>query len=173
MSKPIVARGAAFYGLVRRGLGRRITGGAAHALYVGLDPAGTETPSALCVIPRGQEEGQVVELGDRVFQLTLGRPVRFPLFSSASDRLERSGDIVPVAEDMRPLPPIHTLLKGSAGKAGQVPVHLRSSLTEIGTLELWCVANTSSERWRLEFELREGQAQAEPTVTESMPAAFA
>ena len=31
-----VARGAAYYGLVRHGLGRRIGGGAAHALYVGL-----------------------------------------------------------------------------------------------------------------------------------------
>lgn len=168
-----VARGAAFYGLVRRGFGRRITGGAAHALYVGIDPAGATAPAALCVIPRGQEEGQVVELGDRVFHLTLGRPVRFPLFSSAADRLERSGEIVPVSEDMRALPPIHTLLKGSAGKTGKVPVHLRSSLTEIGTLELWCVANTSTERWRLEFELREGQSQPEPTVTESMPASFA
>ena len=168
-----VARGAAFYGLVRRGLGRRITGGAAHVLYVGLGSATDQAPSALCVIPRGQEEGEVVDLGTRVFQLTLGRPVRFPLFSSASDRPEKSGDIVPLSEDMKALPPIHTLLKGSADKTGAVPVHLRSSLTEIGTLELWCVANTSTERWRLEFELREGQSQAESTVTESMPAAFA
>jgi len=168
-----VARGAAFYGLARRGLGRRITGGAAHALYVGLDATEGQTPLALCVIPRGQEEGQTVELGDRVFQLTLGRPVRFPLFSSASDRLERSGDVVPVSDDMRPLPPIHTLLKGGAGKAGNATVHLRSTLTEIGTLELWCVANASAERWRLEFELREGQSQTEPIVIESMPASFA
>jgi len=166
-----VARGAAFYGLVRRGLGRRITGGAAHALFVGLE-AGS-APSALCVIPRGQEEGESIEITGRVFQLALGRPVRFPLFSSASDRLERSGDIVPVSEDMRPLPPIHTLLKGAAGKAGSVPVHLRAGLTEIGTLELWCVAEGGGERWRLEFELREGQAAGGAAVTESMPASFA
>src|SRR5712664_1109292 len=30
-----VARGAAWYGLVRRGMGRRIGGGAAHSFYVG------------------------------------------------------------------------------------------------------------------------------------------
>src|SRR5262249_14431848 len=35
-----VARGAAHYGLVRRGLGRRIGGGAARAYYVGLDARG-------------------------------------------------------------------------------------------------------------------------------------
>ncbi|MGO8676754.1 MAG: Hsp70 family protein [Limisphaerales bacterium] len=168
-----VARGAAYYGLVRRGLGRRIGGGAAHALYVGLEKAAGREPLALCVIPRGQEEGESVDLGGRVFELALERPVRFPLFSSASDRFEKPGEVVPVSEDMRALPPIHTLLKGGAGKAGSVPVHLRSGLTEIGTLELWCVAQSGRERWRLEFELRGAETEAAPTVTESMPAAFA
>src|SRR5262249_39935215 len=35
-----VARGAAYYGLVRHGLGRRISGGAARAFYVGLADSG-------------------------------------------------------------------------------------------------------------------------------------
>ncbi|HTL17285.1 MAG TPA: Hsp70 family protein, partial [Patescibacteria group bacterium] len=55
-----VARGAAFYGLARRGLGRRIGGGSAHALFVGLEKPGADEPMALCVIPRGQEEGEIV-----------------------------------------------------------------------------------------------------------------
>lgn len=168
-----VARGAAFYGLVRHGLGRRISGGAAHALYVGLEKAGTEAPMAICVVPRGQEEGETLELGESVFQLNLGKPVRFPLYSTASDRLEKRGEIVPVSEDMHALPPIHTLLKGSAGKTGAVPVHLRATLTEIGTLELWCVSNAGRESWRLEFELREGLGESSPTITESMPVTFA
>jgi len=167
-----VARGAAFYGLVRHGLGKRISGGAAHALYVGLEKAGSDTPAALCVIPRGQEEGETIELGSREFQLALGRPVRFPLYSSASDRLEKSGDVVKVTEDMHVLPPIHTLLKGAGGKSGTVPVHLRAMLTEIGTLELWCVSNAGNESWRLEFELRGDSPGSAPTVTESMPAGF-
>jgi hypothetical protein len=170
-----VARGAAFYGLVRHGLGRRITGGAAHALYVGLEkPKGEGEPfQALCVIPRGQEEGETIDLGARSFQLALGRPVQFPLYSSSSDRLERAGEIVAVTEDMQPLPPIHTILKGSGSKAGDVPVHLRASLTEIGTLELFCVAENSSELWRLEFELRGTGTTASQSVTESMPPSFA
>src|SRR5581483_514841 len=131
-----VARGAAFYGLARRGLGRRIGGGSAHALFVGLEKAGSEQAMALCVIPRGQEEGQAVDLGGRVFRLSLGRPVRFPLYSTASDRIEKSGEVVSVGEDLHPLPPIHTLLQGAAGRTGSVPVHLRAMLTEIGTLEL-------------------------------------
>jgi hypothetical protein len=167
-----VARGAAEYGLVRRGLGRRITGGAAHALYIGLEKAGTEASMALCVIPRGQEEGERIDLGERVFQLTLGRPVRFPLFSSSSDRVERAGAVVELGDDMNPLPPIHTVLKSSEHKAGSVPVHLRSALTEIGTLELWCVSNSSSEQWRLEFELRGAASGGMLAVTESMPPRF-
>jgi molecular chaperone DnaK (HSP70) len=168
-----VARGAAFYGLVRRGLGRRIGGGAAHALYVGLEKTGTPEPVALCVIPRGQEEGATVELGDRLFQLALGKPVRFPLYSSASDRLERAGEVTAVNDDMRALPPIHTLLKDKAGKTGTVPVHLRATLTELGTLELWCVSNVGKERWRLEFELRSGVSNEAVTETEAIPAGFA
>lgn len=167
-----VARGAAYYGLVRRGMGRRITGGAAHALFVGLDKSATEPAQALCVIPRGQEEGEKVEVGQRVFQLTLGRPVQFPLFSSSSDRVERAGDIVQVSEDMNVLPPIHTVLRSAQSKSGSVPVHLRSALTEIGTLELWCVSNQSNEQWRLEFELRGTDAPDSLTVTESMPPRF-
>ena len=75
-----VARGAAVYGLARRGLGGRIGGGSAHALFVGLEKAGIQQPMALCVVPRGQEEGQLVELGGRTFQLALGGRCVFRCF---------------------------------------------------------------------------------------------
>src|SRR6266850_123446 len=167
-----VARGAAYYGLVRHGIGRRIGGGTAHAFYVGLDRKRDESAPALCVIPRGHEEGQTVELGDRTFTLTLGRPVQFPLFTSTSDRVVRSGEIVPVSDDLHALPPIHTVLKSSEDKAGQVPVHLRATLTEIGTLELWCVSDKGDDQWRLEFELRGAPLSTTETVIESMPPRF-
>jgi molecular chaperone DnaK (HSP70) len=168
-----VARGAAWYGLVRRGMGRRIGGGAAHSFYVGLETRRGEEPKAVCLIPRGQEEDQWVELGGRTFNLTLGRPVQFPLFTSTSDRIAESGEIVTVGEDLHPLPPIHTVLRSAENKTGQVPVHLRAILTEVGTLELWCVSGASNERWRLEFELRGSGLGGRETVIESMPAQFA
>lgn len=172
-----VARGAAYYGLARRGLGQRIGGGASHALYVGLAAGKDSTaPRALCLIPRGQEEGQTVELSAKTFNLTLGKPVQFPLYSSHSDRPDRPGDIVSIdEEDFRPLPPIHTLFKSSATRTAAVPVHLLANLTELGTLELWCASNASSERWRLEFELRRDAAASagSMSVTESMPPRFA
>jgi molecular chaperone DnaK (HSP70) len=168
-----VARGAAAYGLARRGLGKRISGGSAHALYVGLAAEKEDsTPRAICLIPRGHEEGQQVELTNRPFELTLGRPVQFPLFSTTSDRIDRPGEVAGVGDEFRALPPIHTLLKSAITKTGRVSVHLRATLTELGTLELWCVSNTADERWRLEFELRGAAASAATTVTESMPARF-
>jgi hypothetical protein len=167
-----VARGAAYYGLVRRGMGRRISGGAAHALFVGLEETGTAKPKALCVIPRGREEGESIQI-DRTFQLTIGKPVQFPLYSTSADRLEKAGEIVPVSEDMQALPPIHTLLKrAGGGKFDAWPVQLRATLTEIGTLELFLASAQSSEQWRLEFELRGAAAQSSASVTESMPPRF-
>ena len=167
-----VARGAAWYGLVRRGMGRRIGGGAAHSFYVGLESKRAEDTKALCLIPRGHEEGEAVELGSRTFNLTLGRPVQFPLYTSTADRIVSSGEIVTVTDDLHALPPIHTILKNAQGKSGQIPVHLRAVLTEIGTLELWCVADSSQEQWRLEFELRGAAGAARDTVIESMPPQF-
>jgi molecular chaperone DnaK (HSP70) len=167
-----VARGAAWYGLVRRGMGRRIGGGAAHSFYVGLETKRGEEAQALCLIPRGQEEGETVELGGRTFNLSLGRPVQFPLFTATSDRIERSGKIVRITDDLHPLPPIHTVLKSAEAKTGQVPVHLRATLTEIGTLELWCVSEASNEQWRLEFELRGAAPAGRGTLIEPMPPQF-
>jgi len=184
-----VARGAVCHGLAKKGLGRRIGGGSAHAFYVGLaGEKGRPTNRAVCLIPRGHEEGEVVELTSQPFKLTLGRPVQFPLFSTTSDGQEKPGDIVELTEAFRALPPIHTLLKTAEQPANQaanqrpgaVPVHLRALLTELGTLELWCVCPANDERWRLQFELRAATSSADssagpgntPTVTEALPARF-
>lgn len=184
-----VARGAAAYGLARRGVGRRIGGGAAQALYIGIAGKSGAPAQAVCVIPRGHEEGQIVDMTGQVYQLTLGQPVQFPLYATTADRVDKPGDVVPVTDAFKPLPPLHTILRsgeenrlGSSGnplagarsqaKVASVPVHLRSGLSELGTLELWCVSNLADERWRLEFDLRGAAARPGATVTESMPASF-
>jgi hypothetical protein len=44
----------------------------------------------------------------------------------------------------------------AANKEGQmVPVHLHSKVTEVGTLELWCISRDGKQRWKLEFNVRE------------------
>lgn len=156
-----VARGAAYYGLVRRGEGVRITGGTARSFYVGIGLASEAAEEggrqeAICVAPQGLEEAQEVEVPNKEFDLLIRRPVHFPYYSSSTRPLDRVGDIVKVDEaTMRPLPPIRTILRsGKKSSAEQVRVRLHAILTEVGTLELWCVATEGNRRWRLQFEVR-------------------
>jgi hypothetical protein len=166
-----VARGAAHYGRVRHGQADRIRGGAAQAFYVGLGGGKEATANrAVCVLPRGHEPGDPVDLRERPFQLTLGRPVQLPWFSTTADRPDRPGDVVEVDDSFHALPPIHTLFRGAGRQPTAVAVHLRALLTELGTLELWCVANERDERWRLEFDLRGASTRTAPSVAESLPA---
>ncbi len=166
-----VARGAVLSALVRRGVGLRIGGGTPRAFYVGI--AAPEGERALCVVPRHAEEGSRAEV-PRTFALALGRPVRFPLFASTRARLEQPGDVVEVTEDLLPLPPLQTVLRADGARgaaepgrgAADVPVRLEAALTEIGTLELWCVATDREARWKLEFSLRSGPAEGGGGATE-------
>ncbi len=170
-----VARGAAFFGLVRRGLGLRIGGGAARGYFVGLQAQGSTRP-ALCVIPRHLDEQAEVEV-PQTFALLLDRPVRFSLWASTLSAAKEPGELVTIDDDVyQALPPIETVLdSGGAAKKGaaEVPVRLRAALTEIGTLELWCVAEDRDQRWKLEFELRGGTSELAPTRVAPMPKRFA
>ncbi len=162
-----VARGAAYSGLARRALGKKIGGGAPRAFYAVV--AGEGGKQGVCLIPRGLEEGETVTLSERTFTLTLGRPVQFQLCSTTADRLDKPGEVISLDDEaFKALPPIHTILSGAKGAT--VQVHLVATLTEVGTLALSCVAG--EQRWRLEFELRGAAKTGELTVTESMPARF-
>lgn len=173
-----VARGAAYYGLVRRGFGVRIAGGSPRAYYVGVEGEGGKK-RAICVVPRGMEEGTEVE-GGRIFQLVVGRPVTFPLYSSTGDRQDGVGETVDVDDDLDVLPPLHTVLRteGAAGRHGEaptLPVKLSSALTEIGTLELSLrTTEPPQRRFRLEFSLRGEQAGGGAAVVpiDQLPARF-
>jgi molecular chaperone DnaK (HSP70) len=151
-----VARGAATYALVRRGLGLRIGGGSPRTYYVAV--ASGERTEALCVVPRGAPEGVEQEVRDRTFALTLGRPVRFRLFAASGYRADKAGDLVAVDDELAELPPLQTVVQGE----GAAQVRLQAALTEIGTLELWCAAGSNGARWKLEFQLRQsGAAEGE------------
>ncbi|MBN1418447.1 MAG: Hsp70 family protein [Planctomycetes bacterium] len=157
-----VAHGAAYYGLVLRGEGVRIRGGAARAYYVGVE-GGVEgggeggEPLALCVAPRGMEEGQEHAVEGRSLTVLANRPVRFPFYGSSVRAGDRPGDLVRVERgSVFALPPIQTVLRFGRRRReeAEVPVRLRAHLTEVGTLELWCDAERTEHRWRLQFDLR-------------------
>ncbi len=151
-----VARGAVAYGLARRGQGLRIGGGSARGYFLVVD-GGRDRKQGVCLLPRGAEEGREARL-DRTFSLRLGAPVQFHLMSSTGDAVHPPGAVVVLdAEEFVPLPPIATVIESEV--AGEVPVQLVTQLTEVGTLEVDCVAaDDPTRRWRLAFQLRGGDA---------------
>jgi molecular chaperone DnaK (HSP70) len=157
-----VARGAAYYGLVRRGKGVRIRGGTARSYYVGVAtslPAVPGSPpplKALCVVPFGMEEGTEADVPEQEFGLVVGEPTEFPFLGSTVRRGDPVGTIIEDWQDqIEPMSPLTTTLDAPGREGSTVPVHLQSKVTEIGTLELWCIGRDSKQRWKLEFNVRE------------------
>ncbi len=150
-----VARGAAYYGMVRRGEGIRIAANLARCYYVEVQ-RGTAEAQAMCLVPGDAQPGQALDLPGRQLEVTVSQPVEFSLYYSSTRLADRPGDLVTVQpEQMKPLPPIRTVLRGERRKeAGQVPVTLHAHLSEIGTIDLWCQAVDSDRRWRLQFDVR-------------------
>jgi len=150
-----VARGAAYYGMVRRGQGVRIAAGLARTYYIGVESEGGDSP-AVCLVPAGVEAGHDIHLSERQFTLRVSEPVEFPLYVSSTRLTDRPGELVAVdREQMTPLPPMRTVLrKRKKGEAESVSVTLHARLTEIGTLDLWCGEVGGRGQWRLQFDVR-------------------
>lgn len=163
-----VARGAAYYGYVRRGKGVRIRGGTARSYYIAVEssmPAvpGFEPPiQALCVAPFGMEEGTEAELPPQELGLVVGEPVHFRFFGSSVRRQDQVGTLLDFwsAEELHELEEIQATLPADGRTPGDVvPVRLHARVTEAGTLELEAVPRGGSERWKVEFDVR-GSANA-------------
>ena len=165
-----VALGAAHYGQVRRGKGIRIRGGTARAYYIGIEsampaiPGFTPPVKALCVAPQGLEEGSTVELPDDELGLVVGETSVFRFFAAAARPdapalvTDQAGALIDAdTAGVVELDPVEKLVAADADHpAGQlVPVRLEAHVTEVGTLELWCVARDGRGRWKLEYSVRE------------------
>src|SRR5262249_37241627 len=125
--------------------------------------------TVLCVTSRGMEEGSVSDLKERELELLTNRPVRFRLFSSShGDRVgDKPGDVLTLPSDaLAQLPPIYTVLRfARSSHDTALAVHLSARLTELGALELECVARATGneqDRWKLAFDLRSSDDNAAP-----------
>jgi hypothetical protein len=161
-----VARGAAYYGYVRKGKGVRIKGGTAASYYVGIESAMPAVPGmapeiqALCIAPFGMEEGTQQELPDDEFGLVVGEPVRFRFFASNIRREDKVGTRLDywTDEELDELDEIEVTLPEEGRRPGEViPVHLCAAVTEVGTLELQAVSQKDNGRWKIEFDVRAGE----------------
>jgi molecular chaperone DnaK (HSP70) len=159
-----VARGAAYYGRVRRGAGLRIRAGSARTYYIGW--RSDDGLQGICVLPAGAEEGSTLPLLNREFSVLANRPVSFTLYSSHT-RHDAHGEVAALDEaNVHRHAPLVTLLRyGKKMRELYLVVRLRASFTEVGTLELWCESRDTPHRWRLQFELRGEEAQAQQLDT--------
>ncbi|MDD2691071.1 MAG: Hsp70 family protein [Simplicispira sp.] len=166
-----VARGAAYYGYVRRGRGVRIRGGTAQAYYVAVESAmpaipGMEPPiQALCLAPFGMEEGSEAPPLAQEFGLIVGEPVRFRFFGSSVRRQDQVGSTLDFwgPEELIELAEIEANLPAQGRAPGDVVrVKLHARVTETGTLELEALPVGGSERWKVQFDARGDATPAQP-----------
>ncbi|MGA8786027.1 MAG: Hsp70 family protein, partial [Polaromonas sp.] len=158
-----VARGAAYYGYVRRGQGVRIRGGTARAYYVAVESAmpaipGVEPPvQALCLAPFGMEEGTETDLLAQEFGLVVGEPVHLRFFGSSVRRQDQLGTLLDFwqPDELQELGEVQATLPAEGRQVGEVvQVKLRAVATETGTLALTAVATQGGEHWKVEFDVR-------------------
>jgi molecular chaperone DnaK (HSP70) len=147
-----VAVGAAYYSYVKAtGAGLLVRGGLPRSYYVGIGDN-----EAVCLVPRGAEEGQTLELDSQDLHLVANKPVSFRLHSSLTRVDDPVGRLLASSEaaDLHLHAPLNAVIR--FGKSGErlVPVKLRAHLTEVGTLEVWADSKISEHHWRLQFELR-------------------
>lgn len=172
-----VARGAARYGLARGGKGIRIRGGLPRSYYIGVEVAmpavpGFEPPlKAICVAPKGMEEGTSIDIPGQELGLVLGEEVEFPFL--ASMEADEPGVVHEDWEDedlIEQLSTVGATLEAEEDETDEVvPVTLQAVATEIGTLELYCVQQGGEGRWRLEFEVRDREDEAGSKTEDEEP----
>ena len=57
--------------------------------------------------------------------------------------------------DLEELSPLEVTLKLDGRQGTVVPVRIETRITELGTLEVWCVSRDGTNRWKLELNIRE------------------
>lgn len=160
-----VSRGAVYYGLARLGHAVRIKGGTSRSYFVGIEEAALAVPGisppmrAICIAPFGMEEGEEKSLNDQEFALVVGEHSTFRFLSHESQKLNDGTEpnvgtvIKNWKKELVELNPIETVLEKNDSDGKTVNVRLQSKVTELGMLELWCVAS-DGRKWKLEFNIR-------------------
>ncbi len=160
------ARGAAYYGFVRRGQGVRIHGGTAFSYYVEVESAMPKIPGeaphllVLCVAPFGMEESCIAVQKDE-FGLRVGQPVHLRFFSSSVRRQDEIGSTLYFwqPDELQELGRIDLTLPVEGFQIGEVVgVRLCSCATESGTLALTARSVKKSDlSWKIEFDVHHGR----------------
>ncbi len=148
-----VAIGAAYYGMVRRGVGVRIDATLARSYYLMIQQ---DPPEVLCIVPGKAIPGDQFLLQERPLELLLNSPIQLPLFVSSTRLVDEIGSVGPLdVEQMSSVAAIRTVLElPKSRRRESIQVLLHAELTEIGTLHLKCLTPDHQHQWRLEFDVR-------------------
>lgn len=145
-----VSRGAAYYGWAKAHQGIRVKSATCQSYFIGVESAAPAVPGIspplkkIRLVPFGMEEGSEVTLDKESFTLLLEEPALFRFFSQNS----------PHNPELTELHPIETQLHAQGEEGTEVVVKLTAKITELGVLELWCVAG-DGRKWKLEFDTRQ------------------
>jgi hypothetical protein len=102
------------------------------------------------------EEGSSAQLAGMEFGLVVGEPAEFRFLSSTIRKGDPVGALIDDwGDEIEELDPLEITLALEGREESTIPVTLESQVTEIGTLELWCVARDRTQRWKLELNIRE------------------
>lgn len=159
-----VSRGAVYYGMARAGKAIRIRSGTSRSYFIAVEDSAPAVPGvapplrAVCIAPFGMEEGSEQQLTGQQFALVLGELATFRFFSRATPLSDgtapQCGSIVRNwREELTELHPIEALLDKSEGDGKSLLVTLKTRVTELGVLEVWCLA-PDGRKWKLEFDVR-------------------
>jgi molecular chaperone DnaK (HSP70) len=164
-----VSRGAVNYGRARSGKSIRIRSGTSRSFFIGVEEARLAVPGvppqlkAICIAPFGLEEGSTLQLDNQEFALVVGELATFRFFSHATPTLHSGvtpamGTVVKQwKEELTELHPIEARLDSAEGDGKTIRVKIQTCVTELGVLELWCIAN-DGRQWKLEFDIRKEDA---------------
>jgi hypothetical protein len=160
-----VAIGAAYFGNVRRGEGVEIEAKLACSYYL---QTSDDPRRAICIVPGSASPGDSFSMNSLAMELEIGTPVQFPVLYSSTRLADRVGQHVDLdSENFASLPPIRTVLDLAGRKRREtLPVTIEITLSQIGTLEMWCQSTTTKHRWKLEFDVR-GSTQTDAQWRES------
>jgi hypothetical protein len=164
-----VAKGAAYYGYVRRNGGLRVRGGTARAYYVGIESPAPAIPGvappivSVCVAPLGLDEGHPPHVLPQELAVVVGEPVQFRFFGSTVRRGDETGmELEEWSDDeLFELAPIEVTFPSEGRTDGEfVPVRLRASVTAVGTLLLEALPlepRVPNECFKIELSVRSGE----------------
>ena len=98
------------------------------------------------------------DVPDRTFAIRIGKTAEFKFFKSNCRRDDNFGEIFEdMDESFEDTSSLKLELEAYEGmKPGDiVDVKLQVAITEIGTLEVYCIELNGEHRWKLEFNVRE------------------